>query len=93
MTKYSCRKNGEGIALFADDVPVDSMIAFAMSVCENCHEDVDIIDMDNGELIFAMEWEEEHEPAPDFEPDVDESNYDPYMGCDFIECEPMDCEW
>lgn len=92
MTKYSCRKNGEGIALFADDVPLSAMITFAQTTCEICHEYVDVIDMDNGELVFAMEWEEE-EPAPDFEPDVDESNYDPYMGCDFIECEPMDCEW
>ncbi len=25
--------------------------------------------------------------------DVDESNYDPYLGCDVYECEPMDFGW
>lgn len=78
MTKYSCRKNGEGIALFADDVPLDAMIAFALSVTENCCADTDIIDMDTGEIVFSMVWRE----APD---DVDESFYDPYLGCDVFE--------
>ena len=90
MTKYSCRKNGEGIALFADDVPLSAMITFAQTVCEICHEDVDVIDMDNGELVFLMKWEDEEEPEPDYEPDVDESSYNPYMGCDEIEDDRLD---
>ena len=33
--------------------------------------------------------EEDEEDMIDFNDDVDETNYDPYMGCDFIE----DCDW
>lgn len=78
MTKYSCRKNGEGIALFRHNVPLSAIIDFATTVYKMWKEDVDVIDLDTGEIIFLKTWDE----IPD---DVDESFYDPYLGCDIFE--------
>ena len=41
--------------------------------------------------IEEVEVEEEEEP--DFPDDVDETNYDPYMGCDFFETCDCDEGW
>ena len=35
---------------------------------------------------------EDDEDEPDFPDDVDETNYDPYAGCDVYDCEPID-DW
>lgn len=44
---------------------------------------------DNGIDEIADE-EEEEDCEPDVPDDVDETNYDPYMGCDFFD--PCDCD-
>ena len=38
-------------------------------------------------LMYKMD-----EDYPDFPDDVDETNYDPYAGCDVYNCEPID-DW
>ena len=101
MTKYCLKVTqvgelanyDESIALFSDSVPHSAMYDCA----KTCFFDMDnvievrCIDLDTGEVIFEVNADT-FLPTDD-EPDVDESNYDPYMGCDFIECEPIDCEW
>ena len=39
------------------------------------------------------EVEDDEDECPDFPDDVDESNYDPYMGCDFFESCDFDEGW
>ena len=47
--------------------------------------------------IYFHDWyhkvEDEDESKPDFPDDVDESNYNPFMGCDDYECTPFDEGW
>ena len=43
--------------------------------------------------ITEVDDEVEDEDEPDFPDDVDESNYNPYMGCDDYECTPFDEGW
>lgn len=51
---------------------------------------------DNGIDEIADEEEEEEDREPDFSDDVDETNYNPYMGCDDYECytyEDLGSDW
>lgn len=53
-----------------------------------------IYDGDTGEVYATCWWDDDSVPEEDYFPDdVDESNYDPYAGCDVYECEPMDYDW
>ena len=51
-----------------------------------------IIDTETGEIYVTCTWDENDIPEEDYGPwdDVDESNYDPYAGCDMYEVEPFD---
>lgn len=52
-----------------------------------------IIDVETGEIYVTCTWDENDIPEEDYGPwddDVDESNYDPYAGCDMYEVEPFD---
>lgn len=52
-----------------------------------------IYDTETGELYVTCHWDEDDIPEEDYGPwddDVDESNYDPYAGCDVFEVEPYD---
>jgi hypothetical protein len=92
MTKYSLRvllrnkSEFEGIALFSHEIPHSAMYECG----KTCYYDkddvqaVDCIDLDTGEVLFEIN---EDVVIPD---DVDESNYNPYMGCDEIIDEPFD---
>jgi len=42
---------------------------------------------------LGIEEVENEEEEPDFPDDVDETNYDPYMGCDFFETCDCDEGW
>ena len=46
-----------------------------------------------GEIYATCSWDEDdidEEDYPSWDDDVDESNYDPYAGCDMYEVEPFD---
>lgn len=52
-----------------------------------------IWDTMTGEIYATCSWNEddiEEEGYPIWDDDVDESNYDPYAGCDMYEVEPFD---
>ena len=52
-----------------------------------------IWDADTGEVYATCNWDENDIPEEDYpswDDDVDESNYDPYAGCDMYEVEPFD---
>lgn len=56
-----------------------------------------IIDAETGEIYATCYWDEKDIPEEDYpawDDDVDESNYDPYAGCDVFdlgfEYEPLD---
>ena len=85
MTKYSCRMDGEGMALFAHNSSMSAIHEYAKTLFEAYDDEhfVDVIDLDTGEVIFEFN---PNEP----EPDVDESSYNPYMGCDEIEDDRLD---
>lgn len=93
MTKYSVdvfvNGNWETIGLFSDNVSLSAMTAFAMEQFQNGNsvdcpaEDIAVIDMDTGEVLW--DWDEDCWETVDIPDDVDESNYDPYMGCDFYD--------
>ena len=51
------------------------------------------ITLDYLDELGITEVEDENEDEPDFPDDVDESNYNPYMGCDFFECDSIDEGW
>ena len=67
-----------------------------------CKEEIDvrqqaisaaIWDADTGEVYATCNWDENDIPEEDYpswDDDVDESNYDPYAGCDMYEVEPFD---
>lgn len=90
MTKYSLRaRTGnqsrfEGIALFEDTVPLSAMYECGRT-CFFDGDDVqavDCIDLDTGEILFEINVDVILDDVPD---DVDESFYDPYLGCDVFE--------
>lgn len=68
-----------------------------------CEEEIDvrqqaisavIWDTMTGEVYATCGFDEDDIPEEDYFPDdVDESNYDPYAGCDMYEVEPMDFGW
>ena len=68
-----------------------------------CEEEIDvrqqaisavIWDTMTGEVYATCGFDEDDIPEEDYFPDdVDESNYDPYAGCDMYEAEPMDFGW
>ena len=68
-----------------------------------CEEEIDvrqqaisavIWDTMTGEVYATCGFDEDDIPEEDYFPDdVDESNYDPYTGCDMYEVEPMDFGW
>ena len=92
MTKYSVSIETETcsqpVALFDELASMDAMIAFAEYQFENGNSletpgyNVYILDLTTGEIVW--DWREENEYC-DIPDDVDESAYDPYMGCDFYE--------
>ena len=52
-----------------------------------------IWDTMTGEIYATCSWDEDdiaEEDYPIWDDDVDESNYDPYAGCDMYEVEPFD---
>lgn len=91
MTKYSVSTlhDGEwtGIALFADNVSFEAMEAFCLSHLDrgNALDDIKIIDLTTGEVIWSISYvisiEEE-----DYEPDYDETCFNPYEGCYDYDC-------
>lgn len=100
MTKYSVSvyANGEweSIALFSDKVSVGTMVDFCLShadVMEYTQDyaisDIALTDMTTGEVL----WNLADDDRDDYNDDVDESNYDPYLGCDSYDCEPFDGGW
>lgn len=56
------------------------------------------LDMDTGEVVFDTDDDDNSYPDDEYYPDdfepfdgqYDELNYDPYMGCDYYECESID---
>ena len=50
---------------------------------------IDSIDYDEETNTISFYGEDIFE-EPDIPDDVDESNYDPYMGCDYYECDPIE---
>ena len=81
MTKYSCRMDGEGMALFAHNSSMLAIHEYAKALFETYDDEhfVHVIDLETGEIIFEFD---PNGPEPD---DVDESFYDPYLGCDVFE--------
>lgn len=88
MTKYSIRvktkenPNFESIALFADSVPKQ-----ALHECTYyCYTDweevtaIECLDLDTGEVLYSASVDKDEIPD-----EVDESFYDPYLGCDVFE--------
>lgn len=94
MTKYSVSiwndEHWKSIALFDDTCSIGAMIDFCVAqfMCGNSldtpAENIAITDMETGEVVW--DWESDQSESEDYFPDdVDESNYDPYMGCDFYD--------
>lgn len=53
-----------------------------------------ICDSETGEVYATCGFDESDIPEEDYYPDdVDESNYDPYLGCDVFEVEPFDYDY
>ena len=86
MTKYSLRARTsnqsefEGIALFSHKVPLSAIYECGRT-CFFDMDDVqavDCIDLETGEILFEINVDETSD-------DVDESFYDPYLGCDVFE--------
>lgn len=50
-----------------------------------------IIDAETGEIYVTCYWDDNSIPEEDYGPwdDVDESNYDPYAGCEVFEIDSM----
>ena len=90
MTKYSLRaRTGnqsefEGIALFSHTVPHSAMYECARTVFFDGDDvqAVDCIDLETGEILFEIDVMAVSNSVDD---DVDESFYDPYLGCDVFE--------
>ena len=101
MTKYSVSiwnaEKWESIALFADTVDFDAMVDFCVRQFENGNslstpaENIAITDLTTNEVV----WDWEHDYHEEYYPDdyVDESNYDPYLGCEVYETEPFCDMW
>lgn len=53
---------------------------------------VDGIDYDNETNTISFYGEDPFEES-DIPDDADETNYDPYMGCNYYEYDPIDREW
>ena len=55
--------------------------------------EIDIVEYHptNNVVFFGVDYDEEDDY--DFPDDVDETNYNPYMGCDEYEYEPFDEGW
>lgn len=51
-----------------------------------------ILNPADGEITLE-DFDEAMDKFEDFCDDVDESNYDPYAGCDMYDFEPMDWDW
>lgn len=104
-TKYSVsilrNDEWESIALFDSRVSDEAMITFAYTAFENGNsiemfaDNIRIVNLDTGECIF--DWQDSADEEEYFhfygEDDVDESNYDPYLGCDVYETEPFCDMW
>lgn len=69
-------------------------------------KDMIIVDLNTGEVLWSwqsaqdgeydpydVEWDDHYWDDESPIDDVDESNYDPYTGCDVYEVEPMDFGW
>lgn len=51
-----------------------------------------VYDLETGEIYATCYWDDNSVPEEDYsswDDDVDESNYDPYAGCDVYEVEPI----
>lgn len=109
MTKYSIRvktktnPNFESIALFADSVPQEVLHECTYSCYTDWEEvtAVECIDLDTGEVLYSTSVDKydkyyltksptAEEEIPD---DVDESNYNPYIGCDDFDQEGYNLCW
>ena len=86
-----------GIYFYGDDHSWDAGTAFdsldtALAYCERQIDDfqqayfANVYSLETGEIIAKCAWETP-EDEDDFCDDVDESNYDPYIGCDFYDCD------
>jgi len=73
---------------------IDEALAAAENEIDNrCQANgAHIIDADTGEIYITCYYDE-NEDYPDYNDDVDESNYDPYAGCDMYDFEPFDGSW
>ena len=98
MTKYCLKVTqvgelinyDESIALFSDAMPHSAMYDCAKTCffdMDNVNE-VRCIDLDTGEVIFEINVDTLI--FADDKPDVDESNYDPYIGSDAVEDDRLD---
>ena len=101
MTKYSVsiwnNETWESIALFSDAADFDAMVDFCMRQFENGNslstpaENIAITDLTTGEIVWNwLDSVKEFYPEDDY---VDESNYDPYLGCEVYETEPFCDMW
>ena len=90
MTKYSVdiwtEEGGwETVGLFSHKASKQGMMSFAKE--QLCHtskaEDVAIVDMDTGEVLWN--WTIVDESDADIYDDADETFYDPYLGCDVFD--------
>ena len=85
------------ISLGAAPDNVDDFAAYLESLTrgyfvEFC-ENLNITDVEETAEIPLDMFEDVEDEEPDFPDDVDETNYDPYMGCDFFETCDCDEGW
>jgi hypothetical protein len=62
---------------------------YFVEFCEN----LNITDVEETAEVPLDMFEDVEDEEPDFPDDVDETNYDPYMGCDFFETCDCDEGW
>ena len=73
-----------------NSLPSDATVVYAAD--RFIADEVIYDDYDNTVTFGGLDEFDSH--APDYFPDdVDESNYNPYMGCDDYECTPFDEDW
>ena len=70
-------------------LPSDATVVYA---ADRFIADEVIYDDYDNTVTFAG-TQEFDDPCDDIPDDVDESNYNPYMGCDDYECTPFDEGW
>lgn len=70
-------------------LPSDATVVYA---ADRFVADEVIYDDYDNTVTFAgtKEFDEDSDSYDDISDDVDESNYDPYMGCNYYECDPIE---